>query len=379
MKVAHVIEAMHQGGAESLVVEHARLAGPGVETLVVALNRGGPSLEDARRAGARVAMLGKGGARATGLFRLAGLLRRERVDVVNGHNPTGGLYGALAGAAAGVPVVIRTEHSIHYPGRHSVLYPALEAASTLIARRVVCVCAAVLHSHVRRLPWAAERFVTVANGISPAPHTRPRDAIRAELGVEPADPTVLTIGSLTAQKAQHDLLEAFASVSVARPRARLLIAGDGPRRAELEARAAALGLGSRARFLGARLDAADLLVACDVFALSSTREGLSITLLEAMRAGRPCVATRVGGNPEAVADGVTGSIVPPRDPAALGAALGRLLDDRALAETMGAAGRERFAARFTAERMVRETESLYRDALARAGRRVGAAPAEAAR
>jgi glycosyltransferase involved in cell wall biosynthesis len=237
----------------------------------------------------------------------------------------------------------------------------------------------VLHSHVRRLPWAAERFVTVANGISPAPHTRPRDAIRAELGVEPADPTVLTIGSLTAQKAQPDLLEAFASGSVARPRARLLIAGDGPRRAELEARAAALGLGSRARFLGARLDAADLLVACDVFALSSTREGLSITLLEAMRAGRPCVATRVGGNPEAVADGVTGSIVPPRDPAALGAALGRLLDDRALAETMGAAGRERFAARFTAERMVRETESLYRDALARAGRRVGAAPAEAAR
>lgn len=380
MRVAHVIEAMHQGGAESLVVEHARLAGPGVETLVVALNRGGPTLESAARAGARTAMLGKGGARLAGIGRLARLLRDARVDVVNGHNPTGGLYGALAAVRAGVPVAFRTEHSVHYRGRHSAAYPLLEMISTGIARRVVCVCEAVLHSHVRRLPWAAGRFVTVANGISPAPHTRPREEVRAALGLGPADAVVLSIGSLTRQKAQHRLLEAFSAVAATRPGARLLIAGEGPLRPELEAGIAARGLDGRVRLLGARLDAADLLAACDVYALSSEREGLSITLLEAMRAARPCVATRIGGNPEAVEDGVTGRIVPPDDAPALAAALAGLLDDPERAAALGEAGRARWAARFTAERMVRETEALYREALARAGRARATAPAgEAAR
>jgi glycosyltransferase involved in cell wall biosynthesis len=324
-------------------------------------------------------MLGKGGSRAAGLVRLARLLRRERVDVVNGHNPTGGLYGALAGAAAGVPVVIRTEHSFHYRGRHSAAYPVLEVVSTLLARRVVCVCEAVLLSHVRRLPWAAGRFVTVANGVSPAPHIRPRDAVRTGLGLGPDHRVALTIGSLTPQKAQHVLLDGFAAAAARRPEALLLVAGEGPRRSELEARAADLGLGDRVRFLGARLDAPELLEACDVFALSSVREGLSITLLEAMRAGRPCIATRVGGNPEAIEDGVSGLIVPAEDPARLAEALGELFDDPERAARLGAAGRARWAARFTAERMVRETEALYRRELARAGRRALEERAGAAR
>jgi glycosyltransferase involved in cell wall biosynthesis len=368
MRVAHVIEAMHQGGAESLVVEHVRLAAPDVESWVVALNRGGPSLEAAERAGAHAVMLGKGGAAWSGVERLAALLRAERIELVNGHNPTGGLYGALAGARARVPVVFRTEHSIHYAGRHSAWYPALEIVSTLLSRRVVCVCEAVLHSHVSRLPWAAGRFVTVANGISPAPHTRPRESVRAELGADPGAPVALTVGSLTRQKAQHDLLEAWAPIARRLPAAVLWIAGEGPLRDALAVRADALGIAPRVRFLGARRDAHDLIAACDVFVLSSVREGLSITLLEAMRAGRACVATRIGGNGEAVADGVTGRIVPASDPSALSEAIASLLEDPARRDAMGAAGRARWAERFTAERMVRETEALYRAELARARR-----------
>jgi len=136
----------------------------------------------------------------------------------------------------------------------------------------------------------------------------------------------------------------------------------------LLAQAGALRLGTRARFLGARLDAPDLMGAADVFVLSSEREGLSITLLEAMRAGCPCVATRIGGNTEAVDDGVTGRIVPASDAEALAAALAELLRDPARARAFGAAGRRRWAERFTAERMVRATEALYREELARAGR-----------
>jgi glycosyltransferase involved in cell wall biosynthesis len=159
------------------------------------------------------------------------------------------------------------------------------------------------------------------------------------------------------------------------PRARLFVAGEGRLESALRARHARLGLGDRAVFLGARLDVADLVAACDVFVLSSSREGLSVTLLEAMRAGRACVATDVGGNAEAVEQGVTGRVVPPGDATALGDALAEALAEPAALVAWGRAGRERWERLFTAERMVRETERLYADVLAARGGAVEAAHA----
>jgi len=384
LRVLHVVEAMHQGGAETLVVEHVRHAGAGVESLVCALNRGGPAMEAAEALGARTFVLGDAPDRLSRLIQLARLMRSERVAVANGHNPTGGLYAALAGKLAGVPVVVRTEHSIHYRGRHSALYPSLiEPLVTLLTRRVIGVCEAVRESHAVRLRWAESRFVTIANGISQARAARAREAVRNELGIAEGDRVVLTIASLTPQKAQHVLIDAFAWLHPRVPGARLLIAGEGPLQAALESRARASGAGDRVRFLGPRADVADLVQAADLFALSSVREGLPITLLEAMRAGCPAVATHVGGAREAIEDGVTGRIVPPGEPVALGQALLELLSDPVRARALGAAGRERWARCFTAERMVSETEALYRAELrARgvrlpAGRRAGEGRASA--
>jgi len=359
VRILHVVESMRRGGAETVVVEHVRRAAADVEPLVCALNHGGPALELARAAGAPVFVLGKRGP-AAGVGALAALIRREGVQLVNGHNASGGLYAALAARLAGSPPVYRTEHTIHYAGRHSILYPALEPLATALTRRVVCVCQAVLESHVSRLPWAARRFVNVANGISPAPHTRPREDVRRGLGVAPGQPLVLSVGSLTRQKAQEVLLEAFAAAAVAAPGARLVIAGDGPLRASLEARVAALGIGARVTLAGAREDAADLMDACDAFVLSSEREGLPMTVLEAMRAGRAVVSTRIGGTPEAVVDGETGLLAPVGDAAALGRALGALLADPERRRALGEAGRRRWIERFTAARMVADTEALYR-------------------
>ncbi len=376
MKVMHVLDSMVHGGAESLVVEHVRLASPGVASVICALNRGGPALELAERTGARTVLLSKGGARASGLSKLVALMREERVDVVNGHNPTGALYAALAARAAGVPVMFRTEHSIHYPGRHSPFYPALEVLSTALTRRVVCVCRAVLHSHVSRLPWAARRFVTVANGISPAPHSRARGAVRQELNVSPEDVLLLTVGSLTRQKAQHHLLDAFARVHAADPRVRLAIAGEGPLRPALEAQARALGLDGHLRLLGSRADVGDLMQGADLFVLSSEREGLPVTVLEAMAAGLPVVATRAGGTAEAVEEGRTGLIAPVGDVPALAAAIAALASDPARRTSLGQAGRARWSELFTAERMVRETEALYRGELASSRRTLPAPESE---
>ncbi len=385
LKVMHVIEAMHQGGAESLVVEHVRHAGPGVESTVCALNRGGPALEQARALGASVDVLRRPGragvqARAGGLLALARRMREERIDVVNGHNPTGALYAVGAAALAGVHAVLRTEHSLHYPGRHSAFYPWLERLATHRTAAVVCVCEAVRESHVRRMGDLASRFVTIMNGVDELPAGEPgaaRAAGRAALGLAPEDLCVLSVGSLTRQKAHHVLIDAFARVAGSRPRARLLIAGEGPLRAALEERIAAVqapaaagdapagarASGARVRLLGAREDVGALMQAADLYALSSEREGLSVTLLEAMRAGRAAVATRVGGNGEAIAEGTSGRLVPVDDVASFAEALASLLDDRARREAMGHAARERFLERFTAERMVAETEALYRRAL----------------
>jgi glycosyltransferase involved in cell wall biosynthesis len=368
MRVLHVIEAMHRGGAESLVVEHVRRAAPDVESFVCALNRGGPALEEARAHGAEVEVLRDPGgpagvARLTGLIRLARQLGQRRIDVVNGHNPTGALYGTLAAALARFPVVVRTEHSIHYPGRHSVFYPPLERWMTGRAAAVICVCDAVRASHADRLPGLSDRFVTIANGIGAAPAVRPRAETRRALGIADEEPLILTVGSLTPQKSQHDLIDAMSEVRRALPAARLAIAGEGPRRDLLERRIGDRDLGRAVQLLGPRADVADLMSAADLFVLPSEREGLSITLLEAMRAGLPAVATAIGGNGEAVEAGVTGELVPPHDVAACATAIIRLLGDAGRRTAMGCAARARWGARFTADRMVAETEALYRKAL----------------
>jgi glycosyltransferase involved in cell wall biosynthesis len=365
-----VIEAMHQGGAESLIAEHVRHAGRGVESLVCALNRGGPALDLAAAYGARTFVLDKRQShplmgRLAAIGRLAALIRSERVDVVNGHNPVGALYASAAGRLGGARAVVRTEHSIHYPGRHSVFYPALENLSTLLADRVICVCDAARVSHATRLGWAASRFVTILNGTSGAAPTRTREQVRASFSLLENDRLALHVGSLTPQKAQHVLIEAFMTVARRSSAARLFVVGDGPLKPILEQRVADAGFRDRVRFLGPRLDIAELMVAADAYVLSSVREGLSVTLIEAMRAGLPCVATRVGGNPEAVADGETGIIVPPGDPESLSRALLTVLDDRVLAGRMARAGRDRWRRLFTGERMVRDTEALYASLLAR--------------
>ena len=362
---------MRVGGAEAVVVEHARHAGPDFEVLVCALNAGGPALEAAAACGARTFMLAKGGRHLAGLGRLRDLMRAEGVTVVNGHNPTGGLYAVLAARWAGVPVAIRTEHSIHYPGRHSRLYPALERVCTALADRVVCVCDASRASHASRMRWADGRFVTVPNGVSEYRPARARADVRSALGLSPSECAVLTVGSLTPQKAYHVLIDAFGAVVREHPHARLLIAGDGPLKRSLEERAAAVGVLPWVRWLGPRADVGDLLHAADLFTLSSEREGLPLSLLEAMRGARAAVVTRVGGNAEALVEGETGLMVPPHDPAALGSALCRLVADPARRDAWGRAARERWIRLFTAERMVRDTESLYREALLRRGRLPG--------
>jgi glycosyltransferase involved in cell wall biosynthesis len=210
---------------------------------------------------------------------------------------------------------------------------------------------------------AAEKIRVVYEGVPDrAPSAGGREALQA-LGVPPESPVVGNVAALADHKDHATLIAAAALVRVKRPDVRFVIAGEGALRAALEAQVESLGLRSHVIFAGFRNDLDALLPSFTVFCLSSHMEGLGTSLLDAMAFGLPVVATAAGGIPEAVADGVTGRLCPPRDPKAMAEALVDLLGNPALRQAYGASGRERFLARFSARRMVDETLAVYAELL----------------
>jgi glycosyltransferase involved in cell wall biosynthesis len=175
---------------------------------------------------------------------------------------------------------------------------------------------------------------------------------------------------LATARAVHDKgLDLLVAAAAALPQARVVIAGDGPALPALAAQVAALGLEGRVLLLGWRSDAQALLAACDVFVLPTRNEALGVSVLEAMAAGRPVVATDVGGVPEAVRHGETGLIVPPENPTALAAAIAELIADPSRAARYGAAGHARALARFSPAPMAAAVEDVYERVLDRGMRR----------
>jgi glycosyltransferase involved in cell wall biosynthesis len=267
---------------------------------------------------------------------------------------------------ARVPVALASKRSLDtYPKRPD------RWACGVVNNLADCVTANA--EAVRRHVQAVERcrpdkIVVIPNGVDlrrfrgvqSAPTTPPVE-------LPHSGPILGSVARLSPKKGQATLLEAAALVSRRRPDATFVLVGEGPQRAELGAHADRLGLNGRLRFLGPVENPVPLLSRMDIFVLPSHMEGMSNALLEAMAAGRPVVATDVGGNAEVVLDGVTGLLVPPRDPCRMADALLALLDDPARAGAMGAAGRARVEDHFSAGVMVRRLEGLYRELLARKG------------
>jgi glycosyltransferase involved in cell wall biosynthesis len=209
------------------------------------------------------------------------------------------------------------------------------------------------------------RFWVIRNGIDLSPFARisdkDRGKIRAKLEVTPDLPIIVCVGNLRSVKGHADLLRALSELAQSGMRFSAFLVGEGPLRQELEGLAGSLDIESEVRFVGEMDEeaVAEILHVTDVFVLASLREGTPTAVIEAMAAGCPVVATRVGGTPELVIDGVTGILVDPSNPKALASALRQLLTDQTLCRRMGAAGRERAAACFSIERMVHEYEDLY--------------------
>ena len=213
-----------------------------------------------------------------------------------------------------------------------------------------------------RKRYPADKVVVVPNGrdLSALVPGRERESARKELGLDYHTPIVGVVGRLEDQKGHRYLLDVWPAVTRDFPDARLLVVGDGSRRATLEAQVGALAIAPSVIFTGFRADVARMLDAIDVLALPSLYEGMPLTAIEAAAMARPVVATAVDGTPEVVEHGVTGFLVPPANPPALGGALVTLLADAERARQMGAAGRRRTLERFDLGRQVEATAAVYR-------------------
>jgi len=362
LRVVHVVPTLDVGGLENGLVNLVA-ALPEFAHAVVSM---GPLGVFARRLPRDVELvsLGKpaGEPMRLAMFRLLRVLRRLQPDLVHSRN-WGAIEAVPAARLAGVRAVVHSEH-----GRELSDPEGLNARRNRFRRllapltdRIVTV-SADLEGWLRqtvRLP--AAKLLVIPNGVdserfSPA---RRLDGRRA-LSVSDDTTVIGTVGRLNGVKDYPTLLTAFAEVARRAEHMTLVFIGDGPERAALVATAAALGVSGRVRFLGERQDVPDLVAGLDVFVLPSIAEGMSNTLLEAMASGRPVVATGVGGNPEVVEDGVTGTIVPVRHPAALTKALDGYVWDAGLRAAHGEAGRRRAITEFGLARMASRYRDLYR-------------------
>lgn len=300
----------------------------------------------------------RGARRVTGFARA---LRARGADVFHAQLswPLSAKYGLAAAVLARVPAVVATVHS--YPVFAMDRSTALQ--QRLLGRRLgryVAVSdelAAQLH---QRLRWPAERIDVVHNGVDFGGLRRERDPrLRATLTGGREQPVIVTPARLDPDKGLDVLIEAAAQV----PDVRFAVAGDGPERDALTRRIAELGLEDRVLLLGWRDDVASLLAASDLFVLPSRNEALSISVLEAMSAGCPVVATDVGGTSEAILDGETGLLVHPGDAGALARAISGLLADAEKRRALAASARDRAEREFSAAAMVSRTTAIYDELL----------------
>jgi len=312
--------------------------------------------------------------------RLAGIVRARRVDVLHSHQFYASLFASPLGAVCRVPLVVETPH-VREQWRQGWLKSKF-VVDRLAGRCVDCYIA-VSHANAAYLVQTkglpARKVVVIHNGSDLGrfdPAARPPARLKTGLGFGEDDAVVLVVGRLEPQKGHRILLDAMPLVHRACPRARLVCVGEGALRQELEARVAALGLDASVRFVGQQSKVAEWFALADVVVLPSLFEGLPLVAIEALAAGKAMVATAVDGTPEVIVDGRTGLTVPPRDAAALAAAISRLLRDPELRRALGTTGRAWVEEHFSQEQQIQRTQNLYLDALHRA-RRVAASASRA--
>jgi L-malate glycosyltransferase len=362
--VLQVVLSLNPGGTERLVVELVKRLRPELSMAVCCLDEEGSWGEGLRHDDINVVALRRREGFRPQLGRaIARAAAQHGARVVHCHHYSPFVYASIARLWAPHLKIVFTEH-----GRLSDAGPSPKrrTANRVLAHapRTVVTVSSELKQHLVAEGFPTDKVNVIYNGIDvgPLPESSARARVRQQLGLDERTIVIGTVARLDPVKDLQTLVRSLGAPSIGGPMT-LLVIGDGPERSRIAAAAREAGVDSLVRFLGHRDDARDLLAGCDLYANSSISEGISLTILEAMAAGLPVIATRVGGTPEIV-DTTCGRLVPARDADSLAATLSELAGNAALRAALGRAARARVEQRFTLDRMIAEYRDAYYAAVA---------------
>jgi sugar transferase (PEP-CTERM/EpsH1 system associated) len=369
VRVMHMVYSFHVGGLENVIVQLInRLPVDRYEHLLLSLTDMGEFVSRIQVPDVELVSLYKPPGHAIPLYpRLFAQMRRWQPDVLHTCN-LAALEIVPVAWLAGVPSRIHAEHGwdAHDPDGRNIKFQRLRRFYKPFVSHHVAVSNDLDRYLAQAIHVPARRRSLIANGVdtqvfAPAPDTRP---VPAGCPFVPGEHWLVgTVGRMQTVKNQPNLARAFVAWVQQDPQAsaaaRLVLVGDGPLRPEVERILSEAGLSDRAWLPGARSDIATILQALDCFVLPSDAEGTSCTLQEAMSCGLPCIATAVGGTPDLLGQGASGTLVPPNDHAALARALGQHRQDVAAAQALGRAARQQACQHFSVDSMVAQYDQLF--------------------
>jgi glycosyltransferase involved in cell wall biosynthesis len=373
IKILYVFAALPVGGAEQvLVIELQGLDKTRFTPMVCVISEKGPVGEIIEKMGIPVMPLHRMKKNRFDhriIREIKEIILREKISLVHTHLYDGGKYGRMAARMAGVPGIIHTVHNIYVKRRTK--YHLINWALSFFTDRIIAVSGAVKESLIRYDRIKPEKVQVIYNGIDFQKfndHVSSRE-VRSELGIKPEDFVIGVIARLEEQKGHRYLLEALAQKPELLVPFKILIIGDGKLRPALEEESRKRGLSSHVLFLGTRKPISPMLKAMDLFLLPSLWEGFSMAILEALAAGVPVIATRVGGAEEVITSGEDGFLIPPGDVQSLAEALLDAFSHRDKYLEMARKGKERVHQNFSKERHVDALQRLYWQILSEKGLR----------
>lgn len=379
VKVLFLLARLNLGGSEKMalaIAEHLSKS-ERFEVEICCLRNRGPMAGDFERLGLRVRSLGMDSEQAahgtsesflnaravadspSRIFSLFRYIQEGQFQIIHTQTFPDSIISRTIGRLAKVPVVINHQQNVH--SHHDWKRVMLNRATVKYTDRIIAVCESVRQHAIEHDGLPPEKIDVIYNGIDPSEFESPLDPVekKKQLGIDTEATILGMVGRIDPIKGLNYLIYSVECLVSSGFNIQVAIVGDGPSRLDLERRVRKSDLCSRVLFLGHRTDIAEILETVDIFVLPSLAEGLPISILEAMAASKPVVASDADGNPEAVKDQETGLIVPRKDPLALTKALRFLIENRDEAKRMGKAGRERVERLFTKQNLVTGVECLY--------------------